>query len=75
MENLEIMCRIASSKNLVHTSEQHAAVVHRIIDFHGRKRRMNLGICKQNASNPRIRSSRRRILTQHAEFDTFRRNH
>jgi hypothetical protein len=31
MENLEIMCRIAYSQNLVHTSEQHAVVVHRII--------------------------------------------
>jgi hypothetical protein len=50
-------------------------VVHRIIDFDRRKRRMNLGICKQNASNPRIRSSCCRILTPPAEFDTSRRNH
>ncbi len=49
--------------------------VHRIIDFHWRKRRMNLGICKQNASNPRIRSSYCRILTSPAEFDTSKRNH
>jgi hypothetical protein len=70
MENLEIMCRIASSQNLVHKSEQDAVVVHRIIDFHWRKRRMNLGICKQKASNPRIRSSCCRILTLPAEFDT-----
>jgi hypothetical protein len=74
-ENLEIMCRIASSQNLVHTSEQHAVVVHRIIDFHRRKRRMNQGICKQKASNPRIRSSCGRILTLPAKFDTSRRNH
>jgi hypothetical protein len=68
MENLEIMLLLRICSHI-------GTVVHWIIDLDRRKRRMNLGICKQNANNPRIRSSCCRILTPPAEFDTSRRNH
>jgi hypothetical protein len=69
-------CRtIEHAQQIYKEKVKHAVVVHRIIDFHWRKRRTNLGICKQNASNPRIRSSCCRILTPPTKFDTSKRNH
>jgi hypothetical protein len=73
MENLEIMGRIASSHNLVHTSEQHGVVVRRIIDFHRRKRRMNLGICLRLFHDIQVWGGRFRDLKKNSfSTDTLR---